>query len=101
MSQGKLRNDMLDIAAVLLRAVGLFCLLALGFIGIDSLMRESGPTTQDEVLRAIGLSAPALLPSGRPMRNWDTLDPRVDLRFSPLLPSSGIDPADMVMGSNR
>jgi hypothetical protein len=85
--------DHLRQAGWLLIGLAVFCVLALVPV-IGGSLRPSGgvDSTAAGLMRALDLTTPALIPSGRPLRAPETLLPGVDWRFAPGLPLAGTGP---------
>lgn len=84
------REDKLGVARWAAITLLFFCLTGLGAVGVHRMIRTA--KTLPDVLKrqkAIGLSTPAWVPSGRPLRIPSGLRRGVDLRFVPQLPADG------------
>jgi hypothetical protein len=98
MDSGKSKVDRLDLAAYFLKGLLLFCVAVLIFIIVESAVRTPEEESRAAALfHALGLSVPALIPSGREARNPDGMDRRVDLRISPFFPLPDPDAAGLII----
>ncbi len=89
--------DRMDLSAALAAAVLIFVLLVISGVGLHAVLElESRKQHDTAVFRSLGMSAPALFPSGRPERAPELIDPRIDLRQTPTLSIPDPDPAKMV-----
>lgn len=98
MKQIKPRVDRLELADFFLKGLLLFCIAVLFLVVFDSALRA--PINQRRgaaLFRALDLSVPALVPSGREARSPDVIDRRVDSRFSPFFPYPDPDPAKLII----
>jgi hypothetical protein len=98
MSKKEKPDDRLGLARNLLLASWLVTGILLGLMLLDSSLR---PSLQEESSYALGqgllLSNLSIVPAGRPFRNPEALHDAVDLRFSPLLPLVGTEPAGLLL----
>ena len=94
----KPRLDRLELAPFFLKGLLLFCVAVLVFIVCDSALRTSVEQSRGAALfRALELSVPSLIPSGREARNPEGMDLRVDSRISPFFPLPDPDPAGLII----
>lgn len=81
------RGDRIGVARWLGIGLSFLCLVGAGSVAAHSMMRSAKALPHALALqRAIGLSTPAWVPSGRPLRIPSGLRTGVDLRFLPQLP---------------
>jgi hypothetical protein len=93
------KHDRLGLSAFLLKTILIFSSLVLLLLVSGSVLRTPVDMQAGAALfRKLGLSAPALIRSGREARNPDGMDRRVDLRISPLFPLPDPDPAGLIFG---
>jgi len=98
MDMGKPQNDRLALAVFFFKGLLLFCVAILLLVVFDSAHRTPINQTREAALfRALALSVPALIPSGREARNPDGIDKRVSSRISPFFPLPDPDPAEMII----
>jgi hypothetical protein len=98
MDMGKPQNDRLELAAFFLKGLLLFCIAIVLLVGFDSAHRTPVSHTRGATLfRALALSVPALIPSGREARNPYGIDKRVSSRISPFFPLPDPDPAELII----
>lgn len=89
----RLSSSYLLLIGILLFSI--FCLLALV---LDCGLRNNQSETQGTaMIHALNLSNLALVPSGRPQRAPEFLNPAVDLRPSPLLLPADPGPAELIL----
>lgn len=92
--------DRLDKAGYGLWAITLVTVLACVVITLLSLdtCRDARQITQ-RAIQTLALTTPTIIPSGRALRNADTVNPAIDLRHSPHLPLIHFSPEDLVISS--
>jgi hypothetical protein len=91
-------SDRIGAARRLLITMLLLTAVGAATVAIDSSLRTDVPHTADiSLFHFLGLSYPALVPSGRLLRHPDFARTGVDLRFSPTLPRYGTDPALLIL----
>lgn len=98
MDPGKSQSDRLKLAAFFIKGLLLFCIAVLLLAVFDSALRT--PVSQRRttaLFRALELSVPALIPSGREGRNPDVMDRRVDPRISPFFPLPDPDTSGLII----
>lgn len=97
MERRKPISDRLELAAVCLKVLLIFCvavpLLVLVHASLRTPVERSGGAA---LFRALGLSNLAIVPSGREARNPEGMDRRVDWRISPFFPLPDPDPAKLL-----
>jgi hypothetical protein len=96
---GTSADDRLFAAAILL-AVGILCMTVAAASATVVLLRGS-PGGSVAIFSALGLSEPALTPSGSPWRSPGGTPPFVDLRFTPVVPFPEPDPAGLLLRRMR
>lgn len=101
MDPGKSHNDRLKLADFFIKGMLLFCFAVWLLIALDSALRT--PISQRRtaaLVRALELSVPALIPSGREARNPDGMDRRVDPRISPFFSLPDPDTSGLIIRRN-
>ena len=94
-------HDRLDTSAVLVKALVALVAAAMTLIIMDASWRPACHGRADgDALRALGLSAPALIPAGRAGRHPEIQNIMVDLRFTPFWPLPDPDPIRMILLGN-
>lgn len=85
-------RDRLILARHLLLIAVIFTGICCAVAALAFSIPERSATRQSKALmRILNLSAPSLIPSGRPLRHPDAALPGIDWRFTPLLPSLAPD----------
>ena len=81
------KNDRLGFTALCLKGIALITIVAFVTLIAMLLHRPFHPIqVTGTVISQIGLNSPALVPSGRVLRNMENADPAIDIRHSPYLP---------------
>lgn len=90
-------NDRLELAALFLKGLLVFCIAIPLLVFFDSSLRKPVEESSTAALfRSLGLTTFTLTPSGREAGHPEWMERRVDWRISPFFPIPDPDPAKLI-----